>query len=122
MKMSEINEIAKTIADAVDPAAKIIFGAYHDKNMKSGQLKVTIVATGFSGTGNFQKPASAALSSLFNVPMEKKPEHGAVFAKEEKEVDRLEKEENRPIRAKHEAPKKSSDIWDIHTFLRKKKK
>ncbi len=119
LKMSEINEIAKTISDAVDPTAKIIFGAYHDKNMKSGQLKVTIVATGFSGTPAFQKTTTASLSSLFNAPAEKKADHGAAFEREEREMEKLEKEESRPSRQKME-PKK--DIWDIPAFMRKKKK
>lgn len=120
LKMSEINEIAKTISDAVDPTAKIIFGAYHDKNMKSGTLKVTIVATGFSGTPSFQKTTTASLSSLFNAPVEKKTEHGAAFDREEKELGKIEKDENRAPRQKTEQPKK--DIWDIPAFMRKKKK
>src|SRR3989338_6261900 len=66
LRMNEINEIARTISEAVDPAAKIIFGAYHDRNMKTGQLKVTIVATGF--TGNPYKSSSSSLSNLFNAP------------------------------------------------------
>lgn len=120
LKMGEINEIAKTISDAVDPTAKIIFGAYHDKNMKAGTLKVTIVATGFSGTPNFQKTTTASLSSLFNAPAEKKTDHGAAFAKEEREIEKLEKEESHSNRPKPEAAKK--DIWDIPAFMRKKKK
>ncbi len=120
LKMSEINEIAKTISDAVDPTAKIIFGAYHDKNMKAGQLKVTIVATGFSGTPNFQKTTTASLSNLFNAPAEKKTDHGAAFNREEKELEKLEKEEANPVRQKQAPVKK--DIWDIPAFMRKKKK
>ncbi|PIR86706.1 MAG: cell division protein FtsZ [Candidatus Harrisonbacteria bacterium CG10_big_fil_rev_8_21_14_0_10_49_15] len=50
MKMSEINEIAKTITATIDPGAKIIFGAYQDRRLKQGQIKVTLIATGFSGT------------------------------------------------------------------------
>lgn len=120
LKMSEINEIAKTISDAVDPTAKIIFGAYYDKNMKSGTLKVTIVATGFSGTPNFQKTTTASLSNLFNAPGDKKSDHGAVFNREEKELGKLENEEANPVRQKPAPVKK--DIWDIPAFMRKKKK
>ncbi len=122
LKMSEINEIAKTISDAVDPAAKIIFGAYHDKNMKTSELKVTIIATGFTGTQSFQKNMPTAMTNLFNAPGEKKSERSIAMDKEEKEAQRLDKEESKSIRQKSEASKKTSDIWDIPTFLRKKKK
>ena len=50
LKMTEINEIAKAITATVDPSAKIIFGAYQDRKLKAGSLKVTLIATGFSGT------------------------------------------------------------------------
>lgn len=49
LKMSEINDAAKIVAQTADPGARIIFGAYHDRGLKPGQLKVTIVAAGFNG-------------------------------------------------------------------------
>jgi len=50
LKMNEVNDAAKIVAQTADPSARIIFGAYHDRNMKPGELKVTIVAAGFSGS------------------------------------------------------------------------
>lgn len=50
LKMTEVNDAAKIVAQTADPGARIIFGAYHDRNMKQGELKVTIVAAGFSGS------------------------------------------------------------------------
>ncbi|MBI4123240.1 MAG: cell division protein FtsZ, partial [Parcubacteria group bacterium] len=49
LKMTEINDAAKIIADAVDAEARIIFGAYYDRKLKNGQIKVIIVAAGFNG-------------------------------------------------------------------------
>ncbi|QQR53136.1 cell division protein FtsZ [bacterium] len=46
MTMHEIDEAAKTITDAVDPDANIIFGAVLDDNMDDDIL-ITVVATGF---------------------------------------------------------------------------
>lgn len=124
LKMSEINEIAKTISDAVDPGAKIIFGAYHDKNMKSSELKVTIIATGFSGTTPFPRANASTITNLFNAaPTEKKADHGGnMHASAKDDKMNSEKEEPRPAKHKPDASKKTSDIWDIPTFLRKKKK
>ncbi|HVO28615.1 MAG TPA: cell division protein FtsZ [Candidatus Paceibacterota bacterium] len=50
LKMTEINEAAKVVAQTADPGARIIFGAYYDRNVKPGQIKVTIVAAGFNGS------------------------------------------------------------------------
>lgn len=46
MTMHEIDEAAKTITDAVDPSANIIFGAVLDETLDD-DLKITVVATGF---------------------------------------------------------------------------
>lgn len=48
MSMLEINEAAKIITESVDPNAKIIFGASQDEALKKGELKVTVIATGFN--------------------------------------------------------------------------
>jgi len=48
LKMNEVNDAAKIVAQTADPGARIIFGAYYDRNLKPGQLKVTIVAAGFN--------------------------------------------------------------------------
>jgi cell division protein FtsZ len=49
LKMTEIYEAAQKIAEIADPGAKIIFGTYYDKNLKPGQLKITLIATGLNG-------------------------------------------------------------------------
>jgi cell division protein FtsZ len=49
LKMTEINDAAKIVAQTADPGARIIFGAYHDRNLKPGQVKVTVIAAGFNG-------------------------------------------------------------------------
>ncbi len=46
--MYEIDEAAKTITEAADPDANIIFGAIIDDAM-SGEVKITVIATGFEG-------------------------------------------------------------------------
>jgi len=51
LKMNEVNDIAKLVAQTADPGARIIFGAYYDRNLKPNQVKVTLIATGFNGGG-----------------------------------------------------------------------
>lgn len=47
MTLSEIKEVAKIITQKLHPQARIIFGAVEDKKLKKGELKVTLIATGF---------------------------------------------------------------------------
>lgn len=110
LRMNEIHEIAKTISEAVDPSAKIIFGAYHDRNMKDKAIKVTLIATGFNGASVIK---AAPLSNLFSVA-EKKAETPLYGEKKE--------ERPRPVKSAPESKSKKSDVWDIPTFLRRKKK
>ncbi|MDP3052319.1 MAG: cell division protein FtsZ [bacterium] len=51
LTLYEINEAAKIITASVDPDAKIIFGAYQDKTLNKGELKITVIATGFTNPG-----------------------------------------------------------------------
>jgi len=46
MTMYEVEEVSKAITEAADPEANIIFGATVDDSM-SGEIKVTVIATGF---------------------------------------------------------------------------
>jgi cell division protein FtsZ len=48
MTLHEVNAAAETIYEVVDPNANIIFGAVIDDKMQ-GEIKITVIATGFSG-------------------------------------------------------------------------
>lgn len=134
LKMTEINEAAKVVAQIADPAARIIFGAYYDRKLKPNQIKVTLIATGFNGSGHsgvnslFDGGFSLGKKSDFFDSIKpsleishprgdedgKKTKAEPVLAKKENEVEKGIKPE-----AKKE---RENDIWDIPTFLRKKKK
>lgn len=54
--MYEIDEAAKTITEAADPDANIIFGAIIDDAM-AGEVKITVIATGFDETRDRRRQA-----------------------------------------------------------------
>jgi len=129
LKMSEISDVAKVVAQNLDPQAKIIFGAYHDRKLKDKSIKVTVIATGFSGMLQRHHPMS--IPSLF---MEDKIEIGGKNqalahdskTKEEtrdsddanpRHVDRQEK-----ITKAKEENDDDSESWEIPAFLRRNKK
>ncbi|MDD4989493.1 MAG: cell division protein FtsZ, partial [Candidatus Pacebacteria bacterium] len=47
LKMFEIQDAAKIITESIDPGAKVIFGTIHDEKLKKGEVKVTVIASGF---------------------------------------------------------------------------
>jgi cell division protein FtsZ len=51
LTMHEIQEAAKVITEAIDKDAKVIFGTIRDERLKKGEVKVTVIATGFGAEG-----------------------------------------------------------------------
>ena len=47
LSLTEINEVAQQMREEVSGQAKIIFGAVQDKNLKPGEVRVIVIATGF---------------------------------------------------------------------------
>lgn len=118
LKMSEINDIAKVISEAVDPSAKIIFGAYRDRNLSKEQIRVTLVATGFNGSSK-----SEPVSSFSDLFTSSAPSASSKDKKEAVGNSAMLSKKEELIRAPDkESKKKSSDVWEIPAFLRKKKK
>lgn len=53
LTLHEVNTAAETIYEVVDPNANIIFGAVIDEKLQ-GEIKITVIATGFSGEAQTQ--------------------------------------------------------------------
>ncbi len=47
LTIHEISEAAKIITESIDKDAKVIFGTIRDEKLKKGEMKVTVIATGF---------------------------------------------------------------------------
>lgn len=131
LKMNEINEIATLIAERADPAAKIIFGTYHDRKLNKGQLKITIIATGFSDS---LAREHRFVSGIFSPAGEETPLQNSVLPFSEKSAARFsekqtprpeEEEENygggKEKKSEEDGDEKERE-WEIPAFLRRKKK
>ncbi|MBI2068862.1 MAG: cell division protein FtsZ [Candidatus Yanofskybacteria bacterium] len=69
MAMAEINEAARIITEHIDQDARVIFGAVIDDKLKKGELKVTVVATGFNNGNPAQaRPNMHQTNNLFGQP------------------------------------------------------
>lgn len=108
LTMFEVQEAAKIITESMDPDAKVIFGTVRDDKLKKGDIKVTIIASGF--------PENAPKKSLFNTNSKEEPKKESVkifgsSAEKEKVEEKVE-------------PKKEDDDdeWGaVPAFLRRSK-
>jgi cell division protein FtsZ len=117
--MIEISEAAKTITETADPDAKIIFGAVVDEKAKKGEIKITVIATGFANhKGSNHNQLSIEEKKMINpaIEIEKKK------IKREKEQKSTEAGEDGPMPTVYKSPLPDEDEWDIPAFLRKKPK
>ncbi|MBU3965512.1 cell division protein FtsZ [Patescibacteria group bacterium] len=48
LTMMEVSEAARVITASVDSSAKVIFGAVIDDSLKKGEIKITVIASGFA--------------------------------------------------------------------------
>lgn len=118
LKMSEINDIAKSVVSNLDSNAQVIFGAYHDQGLKKKSIKVTVIATGFNGVVN-GAAGSNKVPQLFSQASKKSSGKKVPVNKgkdDDEDDDNSDKKKN-----KNKNQKDSDDSpWDIPAFLRKK--
>jgi cell division protein FtsZ len=114
-----VQEAAKIITESIDKEAKVIFGAIRDDKLKKGEIRITVIATGFPTN-------SPRKTSLFQVggKDEKKEEK-----KEEKKdasspllQDMTKKPENRVDAMMKEMKDDDEDWTAVPAFLRRGKK
>ncbi len=118
--MFEIHDAAKMITESVDPNAKIIFGTVRDEKIKKGEIKITVIASGF--------PDGYMKKTLFGEKERATTDsndegRGKIFNSVFNKEERKEKEEELP---KEEEKKQNiiddDDDWGaVPAFLRRSK-
>ena len=76
VSMREVQTIAERVSESVDPDAKIIFGTSTDKDLRQGELRITLIATDFR-EGAFEKAgvteSPTAGDNPAEIPLASKP-------------------------------------------------
>jgi cell division protein FtsZ len=116
--IQEVNKAAKIITESIDKDAKVIFGTIRDDKLKKGEIKVTVIATGF--------PEGAPKKSIFSAQVQAE-------ANKEEEEKKAEAPKEEPKAAPKKAPIPNTDDFEeeddddeddwnaIPAFLRRKK-
>ncbi len=111
LKMSEVNEIAKIITESIDGNAKVIFGTIHDTKLKKGEIKVTVIATGFDGV-----ITRKSIPHSFSDKIEQQKDIEAKI-----DNKRIKKSQSEEIEIIEEIDESEEDWSAMPAFLRRKK-
>ena len=121
MSMWEVQEAARVITESIDKDAKVIFGAVEDTRLKKGEIKVTVIASGF--------PSDMMRFSVFSGGADnkniKKPEQVITVNRPSASVARpvqptvVSAPALSPVEEEPEA--KDGDEWDVPAFFRRKR-
>jgi cell division protein FtsZ len=133
LTMHEVDQAAKIITENIDTEAKVIFGTIRDEKLKKGEMKLTVIATGF-------QPGVRSKPSMHQSTAQQAPDRTAQAHQESDMRDNQEekKESPRPIRKEihnslpdqslkkpklEEVSDDDDDDWGaVPAFLRRSKK
>ncbi len=132
--MLEIQDAANVITEAIDPDAKVIFGTVTDETLKKGQVRVTVIATGFPesstkpGVPGATTPRLGARveEDLPPLRIERKPEPLVRLREKEKELPPVPPAPSAQAPEPAKKPEPENDIEDedawggLPSFLRRK--
>lgn len=115
LSMFEVDEAAKIITESVDQDANIIFGATINEDY-TGEIKITVVATGFDESSNkkFHESKGGAVGDAFR---------STPFGKRAVSDSRVISSSPKPLGSPSQPAgnQPAGDDLDIPTFLRKKR-
>ena len=85
LTIHEIQDAAKIITESIDKDAKVIFGTIRDEKLKKGEMKVTVIATGF--------PTDMPKRTLFQMSQQKVVEPTVANSTKEEVIQAVTKEQ-----------------------------
>ncbi len=130
--IQEVQTAAKIITESIDADAKVIFGTTRDEKLKKGEIRITVIATGFPTDSPrkslFQAQAEMTIQKAPEIPEKKK----VVEAKKPEPVSMDSDDDFIPASSKKESieivddafsdDSKEDDDWSaVPSFLRRKK-
>ncbi|HEY4517620.1 MAG TPA: cell division protein FtsZ [Candidatus Paceibacterota bacterium] len=106
----EIQDAAKIITESIDPNARVIFGTSRDPKLKKGEIRITVIASGFP-----ESTAPRTSSSLFQFKGKGDDE------KKERPLPPIESKKE-PLDESRPAAEVADDDWGaVPAFLRRSK-
>ncbi len=127
--IQEVQTAAKIITESIDPDAKVIFGTTRDEKLKKGEIRITVIATGFPTDtprkSLFQAQTEMEVKKTAELPEKnekkmKKPD--AVFESDDDFIPASKKESIEIVDDAFSDDDKDDNDWSaVPSFLRRKK-
>lgn len=114
LTMMEVNEAANVITESIDQDAKIIFGAITDEKLKKGEIKITVIATGFNN-----KEENSISNNIIKKTVNEEPKIKLEIKEEGQEMPSNKQQKNDLFSSKINTIK-YEDEYDIPAFIKKK--
>jgi cell division protein FtsZ len=112
LTMFEIQDAAKVITESIDSNAKVIFGTVRDEKLKKGEVKITVIASGFPDNPNKRM--------VFN---NETPEKGKIYNSVPTPISSAIPKENPAPKEERKVIDDTDDDWGaVPAFLRRAKK
>ncbi len=73
LTLLETADASRIITESVSKEAKIIYGIYNDETLKKDEIKVTVIATGFPGSGKNRESMRDRLAERESVSLRPEP-------------------------------------------------
>ena len=108
LSIHEVSEASSIIQKTVDPDANIIFGAVISEQIPEGEVRVTVIATGFEEVETKREPRQEDVQGNIQIEAHTHPTSREKVAHLRKVL-----RDERP-----ETTQYGEDLWDIPTFLR----
>lgn len=132
----EVHEAANLVTDNIDRDAKVIFGMSHDDRLKKGEVKITVIATGFPTDTNRKTSFGVAINQSIGQSTNSQPMQnngiGGLFSRKpsddmkiesQPQNDYLKKVESDIEMPEEEAEEDDSDDFSaVPAFLRRQRK
>lgn len=115
LTMAEFQEAAKVITESIDKDARVIIGTIFDDRIKKGEMKITVIATGF--------PTEGKKSNLFGAQTAQQIFNTSRIEKKEAASPMVQKPEIKSEEPEVVEGEESEEDWGaIPAFLRRNKK
>jgi cell division protein FtsZ len=113
LTLFEIQDAAKVITESIDPNARVKFGTIFDDKLKKNEIKITVIASGFSDAPSKKSLFQSMIQKDSGKPEEKKDKKEFFSQSEQKKEEENKKETK--------VEEDDSDWGSVPAFLRRSK-
>jgi cell division protein FtsZ len=114
LTLFEIQDAAKVITESIDPNARVKFGTIFDDKLKKNEIKITVIASGFSDAPSKKSLFQSMIQKDSGKPEEKKDKKETFFSQSEQKKEEENKKETK-------VEEDDSDWGSVPAFLRRSK-